>query len=925
MIGVSSTIQKWQMQIIHSSLLDIKKFHPNVTAIVNAANVYMRGGGGLDGAIHAAAGSQLLAELKQLVPHKTQTAQVIVTKGYKTGFDYILHVAGPVYSSTNRDESRRLLEATYRNVIQEADKLKTVTALALASISTGIYGYPLNDAAPIAISTVARELSQAQNLNTVIFAMFEKREFDRLYTKTLKRRAFNYKKMNGNAPMIDITNNGGEVNQSYVKSQNDSQLSTIHGGERGDKSHLSRTSSASTGSMRVIYEKQPDGDKNEITFVSPPSAHSSNHSHQQHRRSTGIGPNERLLSILDPMSDRVSTILVWQNLIVSSRQDDKMQFFRRLTSKDAQPKTKRLLHNVSGAITGGLWAVMGPSGSGKSTLLNTLACRLDVNTIVEGEMRLNGAPYDNAELKRIAGYVMQDDLLSGYLTIEETLMFTAELRLPRTFLNLQRQERVNEVLDDLGLTHARHDIVGIQSKRGISGSERKRLCVAMQLLNRPQLLFLDEPTTGLDSVTALDLLYTLHALAHGKSQAKAITIVCSIHQPQAKIFNLFDSIILLKAGHIMYQGSRKQSTEVFRAAGFPCPLFTNPADHLLDVITPPKTDQTNADEPPLSLEQQAAVDEALIKAQPPFDIDLNMGVNKRLALMANLPPNPTWLKQVQILFRRNLREQLRKIHIVITSILQTVIMAVLIGTVFLKIGTTQKSIVRREPVIFFCAINQGVFGALTVINSFPVERTLTLRERASGTYYASAYFIAKILSDTLVQLPIPILFTCVVYFLIGLQLLAGKFFLFMLFIILCSITSTSLALMISALCRTTSLSVTVLPMVLEVTRLFGGFFIAPSRVPKYLSWIDALSYIKYTFVGSALNELHGLNFTCEGVKTTIVNATYNITAHCIRTGEELIQERGYNYISIGGCIGVLLAFIIFCRTWAFIGVRFLKH
>lgn len=143
-------------------------------------------GGGLDGAIHAAAGSQLLSELKQLVPKRSETAQVIITKGYKTGFSHILHVAGPVYSSTNRDESRRLLEATYTNVIQEADQLKTVTELGLASISTGIYGYPLNDAAPVAISTVARELSKAQNLKTVIFAMFGKQEFD-VFTKAYEQ------------------------------------------------------------------------------------------------------------------------------------------------------------------------------------------------------------------------------------------------------------------------------------------------------------------------------------------------------------------------------------------------------------------------------------------------------------------------------------------------------------------------------------------------------------------------------------------------------------------------------------------------------------------------------------------------------------------------------------------------------------------
>lgn len=121
------------------------------------------------------------------------------------------------------------------------------------------------------------------------------------------------------------------------------------------------------------------------------------------------------------------------------------------------------------------------------------------------------------------------------------------------------------------------------------------------------------------------------------------------------------------------------------------------------------------------------------------------------------------------------------------------------------------------------------------------------------------------------------------------------------------------------------MSVTVLPMVLEVTRLFGGFFLSPSRLPKYFAWLDALSHIKYSFVGAALTELQGLKLHCDETKKSMINATANLTNVCIRTGEELIDERGYDYLNIGSCIGILIAFIIFCRTWAFIGVRFLKH
>jgi len=131
--------------------------------------------------------------------------------------------------------------------------------------------------------------------------------------------------------------------------------------------------------------------------------------------------------------------------------------------------------------------------------------------------------------------------------------------------------------------------------------------------------------------------------------------------------------------------------------------------------------------------------------------------------------------------------------------------------------------------------------------------------------------------------------------------------------------------MVSALCRTTDMSVTVLPMVLEVTRLFGGFLLAPSRLPKYFAWLDAVSYVKYSFVGAALTELQGLKLNCDGVKNIMINATYSIIDTCVQTGDELITERGYDYLNIGGCIGILIGFIVFCRSWAFIGVRFLKN
>lgn len=139
----------------------------------------------------------------------------------------------------------------------------------------------------------------------------------------------------------------------------------------------------------------------------------------------------------------------------------------------------------------------------------------------------------------------------------------------------------------------------------------------------------------------------------------------------------------------------------------------------------------------------------------------------------------------------------------------------------------------------------------------------------------------------------------------------------MLFMLLCSLAATSLALMVSAICKTTDMSVTVLPLALEITRLFGGFFLAPRRLPKYFVWLDALSYIKYTYVGTALNELSGLRLSCTDADRA--------RASCYETGEYFIDERHFDYITIGGCVGALVGYIVFCRTIAFLGVRFLKH
>lgn len=158
-----------------------------------------------------------------------------------------------------------------------------------------------------------------------------------------------------------------------------------------------------------------------------------------------------------------------------------------------QTKTKVLLGPISGTITGGLWAIMGTSGSGKTTLLSAISLRLDRRIMqVSGTIHLNGMVYDTGILKSCSSYVMQDDLLHPDLSVEETLKYAAELRLGGKMTRAQREQRLQDVINLMSITHCAGTIVGDSQRKGISGGERKRLSIAIELLTAPRMIFLDE-------------------------------------------------------------------------------------------------------------------------------------------------------------------------------------------------------------------------------------------------------------------------------------------------------------------------------------------------------------------------------------------------------------------------------------------------
>lgn len=240
-------------------------------------------------------------------------------------------------------------------------------------------------------------------------------------------------------------------------------------------------------------------------------------------------------------------------------------------------KQKQLLTDVSAFVhSGEVLAIMGPSGAGKTTLLNMLTLRKTKGGSTSGTVKLNETPLTKSLFTETCYFVEQGDILRGMFTVKEHVELAATLRPnPKPV-----SQRVQEVLRDVGLTNAQNVRAGNEMFKGISGGQKRRLSVAIAITQEPSILFLDEPTTGLDSVSAAAIMKLM------KSQAvnHTIAVLCTIHQPSSSVFAGFDLVLLLSAGKVAYFGSAGKLKTHLGAIGFPVPENTNPVEFALDLV-----------------------------------------------------------------------------------------------------------------------------------------------------------------------------------------------------------------------------------------------------------------------------------------------------------------------------------------------------
>ncbi|KAK6223271.1 hypothetical protein LQW54_000388 [Pestalotiopsis sp. IQ-011] len=245
-----------------------------------------------------------------------------------------------------------------------------------------------------------------------------------------------------------------------------------------------------------------------------------------------------------------------------------------------QPKKsgKMILQNVTGSIDrGSVTAIMGGSGAGKSTFVNVL---MGKTNHTGGSVAINGIPGKLKRYKKLIGYVPQDDVVLPELTVYENILHSARIRLPRTWKDADVVSHVNAVIDCLELSHVRDSLVGTVGKPVISGGQRKRVSIGMELAAAPMAIFLDEPTSGLDATAASSIMGTLKAISR-----LGISVIVIIHQPRMEIFEMLDNLILLGNGQLIYEGPEADVQMYFEGNGYQFPPHSNHGDIVTDIIT----------------------------------------------------------------------------------------------------------------------------------------------------------------------------------------------------------------------------------------------------------------------------------------------------------------------------------------------------
>ncbi|XP_059130854.1 ATP-binding cassette sub-family G member 3-like isoform X2 [Peromyscus eremicus] len=457
------------------------------------------------------------------------------------------------------------------------------------------------------------------------------------------------------------------------------------------------------------------------------------------------------------------------------------------------------LSNINGIMKPGLNAIMGPQDGSRSWLLDVLAARKDPRGL-SGDIWINGKPRP-ANFKCTSGYVPQNDVVMSTVTVRDNIEFSAALRLPMTVTRDERKRRIDEILELL-------DLDKVANIKPRSKALRKRTSIAMELVTEHPILFLDDPTTGLDFRTTTDVILILRRMS-----MRGWTIIFSVNQPQYTIFRFFDSLTLVASGKVMYHGPAQKTLEYFTSADYQYDSHNNPEYFFLDIINggfsailDTEEDGHEADKyTELSMRRHQVTEKlANMYAQSSLyretrtELDPLLGeqrAGRSSALEEITCVTPFWHQLGWIICRsfKHLKDFRQDTT---TQAIIRVIVAVLVGTAFhfLRNDCTE---VQSRAILFLLVTGFECITSLTTWELFMINWNCFLHEHTSGYYRVPPYFLGKLLAELVPRRLLPsIIFTVIVFSIAGVKTDVNGFFamIFTVMMLVCSASSLSLSL-----------------------------------------------------------------------------------------------------------------------------------
>ncbi|RBR23991.1 uncharacterized protein FIESC28_03301 [Fusarium coffeatum] len=577
------------------------------------------------------------------------------------------------------------------------------------------------------------------------------------------------------------------------------------------------------------------------------------------------------------------------------------------------PKMKPLLHSVSADLQPGtLTAIIGGSGSGKTTLLNTVAERvLSSRLTQQGVATFNGRV--GVHSVRHA-YVMQQDILLPTLTVRETLRYSADLRLPPSTTSEERHRVVEEVILELGLKECADTRIGNSQHHGCSGGEKRRTSIGVQLLANPSVLFLDEPTTGLDATSAYQLVRTLKTLTQ-----KGRTIITTIHQPRSEIWDLFDNLIVLTKGSPVYSGAIKESVPWFGDLGFQLPPFVNPAEFIIDIAA------VDNRTPELEQETMAKVDrlknawnQETLKRYPPPEKTVDVGDGKKKR-DKKTEEHAGFLRQVTVLTDRTLKVTYRDPLGMAASISEAVFMGLVTGYMFYQLGRDQAGIRSRQGGLYTAAGLQGYLILVFEVYRMTFDIPTFDRENSEGCVDALPFVLSRRIARMITEdVAAPFLFSVIFYFMAGFERDVERFFIFFAITLLNQYIAVTCAMVCVATVRHFAGASVIANLIFTLQSMACGMFINVNSLPVYVRWLKWLTYTFYVFSAYCGNEFEGSFYDCP-----VSNDPSD--PRCKQyTGSYVMASLGFPKDWVAKPILVCLAFLVFFFVLAVVGLHIIK-